>query len=296
MSAVERWVTSLPAKRTVPAVSFCSRLMALKKRGLAGPVRADEGDDPSGGHLERDLVDGLQAAEVDREVLDLEEDLRRWPGSRGHRPRGCRAGAATAAPAGRLRASEAPIAVALPDSWSASADEALDRLLQLLPPEERLQPGPLIGPQRKPGGQEDQEQDHDDGVDDARVLLDAGEPVDDPGHDDGPDHRAPDRAAPEHHHDDGKDGGGEGEGGRGDGQSDEREQTAGQTADDGAGDEGEEFPVRGPHPQSRGGDLAGRDPAQSPAHAVLERAVHEQDDDDGDHPDQVVLAQVACRS
>ena len=35
-------------------------------------------------------------------------------------------------------------------------------------------------------------------------------------------------------------------------------------------------------------------PAQGPAHAVLESPVDEQDHEDGDHPDQVVLAQVAA--
>ena len=132
----------------------------VEERRLAGAVRADERDYPSGRHLERDLVDGLQATEVDREVLDLQEDLVR-----------------------RNRAAVPPILLASrpqAPAWPARRSRSQTRdtrraatSCSLLPLEQSLEPGPLIGPQRKPGGQEDQEQDHDDGVDDSRVLLDA---------------------------------------------------------------------------------------------------------------------------
>ena len=163
----------------------------VEERRLAGPVRADERDDPSGRHLKRDLIDGFQAPEVDGEVLDLQEESRR-----GTRPRAdpemCEVRRRRLRPR-RLESRQQTRATATSCSFS---------LLN-----ESLETGPLIGPKRKPSGQEDQEEDHDDGVDDSRVLLDAREPVDDPGHDDGPDHRAPDRPAPEHHHHDREDGG-----------------------------------------------------------------------------------------
>ena len=85
---------------------------------------------------------------------------------------------------------------------------------------------------------------------------------------------------------------GEGEGARRDGHADERVEAAGQAADDGAGHEGEELPVGGAHPQAPGSDLAGGDGPKRPADPVLESPVDEQDDDDRDHPDEVVLAQV----
>ncbi len=40
-------------------------------------------------------------------------------------------------------------------------------------PEKGLEAGPLVRPQGEAGGQEDQEQDHDDRVDDPAVLLHA---------------------------------------------------------------------------------------------------------------------------
>ena len=60
------------------------------------------------------------------------------------------------------------------------------RLRQLLTPQQGPETRPLSGLSEQPGRQEHKQQDHDDRVDHAAVLLDAGEPVDDPGHEDGP--------------------------------------------------------------------------------------------------------------
>jgi hypothetical protein len=42
------------------------------ERGLARPVRADDGDDLARGHLERDALERLRVAVVEVEVLDGE--------------------------------------------------------------------------------------------------------------------------------------------------------------------------------------------------------------------------------
>ena len=44
----------------------------IEQRGLAGAVRADDGEDLGGLDLERYAVDGFDAAEFDREVVGVE--------------------------------------------------------------------------------------------------------------------------------------------------------------------------------------------------------------------------------
>jgi len=51
----------------------------LQEGALAGPVRADDGDDVAVVDLERDAVDGREAAEAFRDVVDLEEQVRPPP-------------------------------------------------------------------------------------------------------------------------------------------------------------------------------------------------------------------------
>ena len=45
----------------------------VEHRRLAGPIRADQGDDVAFGNREADVGDGSQAAELLRQVLDLQE-------------------------------------------------------------------------------------------------------------------------------------------------------------------------------------------------------------------------------
>jgi hypothetical protein len=47
----------------------------LKERRLSGSVGADQTDDLASLHIQRDVVDGLQAAELDRDVDGGEKDL-----------------------------------------------------------------------------------------------------------------------------------------------------------------------------------------------------------------------------
>ena len=100
--------------------------------------------------------------------------------------------------------------------------------------------------------------------------------------------------AADQHHDDRQDGGVEGERIGADRAGDEGEQPAGNAADDGAYDEGQELPVRVSDAQRRGRDLTRGEGPERPAEPVFEGALHEQQDDDGDDPDQVVLAEEAA--
>jgi hypothetical protein len=48
----------------------------LQQRALAGPVRTDDGDDVAVVDLERDAVDGREAAEALRDRINLQEQIR----------------------------------------------------------------------------------------------------------------------------------------------------------------------------------------------------------------------------
>jgi hypothetical protein len=48
----------------------------LQEGALAGPVRADDGDDVAVVDTERDAVDGRETAEALRDVVDLEKQVR----------------------------------------------------------------------------------------------------------------------------------------------------------------------------------------------------------------------------
>jgi hypothetical protein len=59
-----------------PDVAVCRPLQPdddLQERALAGPVRTDDGDDVAAVDPECDAVDGREAAEAFRDVVDLEE-------------------------------------------------------------------------------------------------------------------------------------------------------------------------------------------------------------------------------
>jgi hypothetical protein len=57
-------------------MSWSSKINQVEDRRLAGAVRPDDGEDLALVHLEGDAVDGLDAAEVDREPVGLEEGHR----------------------------------------------------------------------------------------------------------------------------------------------------------------------------------------------------------------------------
>jgi hypothetical protein len=74
--AVRRRLEERPAlERDPPVAERVEARQAIEERRLAGAVRADEADDVAARDRERHPVEGDDAAETDRHVLDLEQ---RW--------------------------------------------------------------------------------------------------------------------------------------------------------------------------------------------------------------------------
>src|SRR5207244_2788638 len=64
---------ALPTERDRPLRGPLQAGDRLERRGLAGPVAADEGDDLAFLHVQVDAFDGLDPAVVDAEALQLKE-------------------------------------------------------------------------------------------------------------------------------------------------------------------------------------------------------------------------------
>ena len=66
-------VTGLPSMRISPESAGCAPESVADQGRLAGAVAADEADDLARVEVERDVVDGVDAAEGDRDVAHLDE-------------------------------------------------------------------------------------------------------------------------------------------------------------------------------------------------------------------------------
>ena len=178
-------VRSMPSKLIRPPVSPCCLLMALNSVVLPAPLGPMRAVMLPSSHVERHLVDGLQtseghrgssrsgAAEPSALPLCLEPGPAAAARSRWSRP--------------RRRATLPRGAAGRAGDGGGRASLAHSAFSERFPLEQPLDPERDGGTDAEDADrQEEQKQDHDDRVGDAAVLLDGGEVVDHPGHDDGP--------------------------------------------------------------------------------------------------------------
>ena len=263
---------------------------------LPGTVGADEGGYAPLAALQRHLAHGLQTAEVHGHVLHPEQGTNRahlallageiFPQQAAQRCSTCNRSSDL-----RRRELGSPTGI----DHARRSHGGNRRVLQRLALDLRPQPPRHLGPQAQEADrQEQEEKDHDDRVDGTVVLqqaLSLGKSIDYPGHDDRAYDASPDGpVSPDEHHDDGKDRGRKGEVLWRHGAVHESEQAPGDATEHGVEHEGQEFPVRVADAKGRRGDLADGQTTKSPSHPVLEQPGQEQEDEDGDHPDEVILA------